>query len=62
MNYGFLERYESLKGLFKEEVLDFLDSIEDPDVRDSDFLIADPQEQFIKNLQFIKDLIEPDDF
>lgn len=56
MDYGFLERYESLKRPFKEEMLDFLDSIEDPDVRDSDFLLADPQEQFIK------DLMKSDDF
>ncbi len=32
-------------------VLDFLDSVEDSEEKDSDFLIADPQEQFIKDLK-----------
>lgn len=56
MDNEFLIRYERLKKPFKKEVLDFLDSIEDPEIRDSDFLIADPQEQFIK------DLTKSDDF
>lgn len=56
MDNDFLKRYEGLKRSFKKETLDFLDSIEDPDIKDSDFLIADPQEQFIK------DLTKSDDF
>jgi len=48
---NFFKRYEKIKEPFKEEVLDFLDSIEDPEIRDSDFLIADPQEQFVKDLK-----------
>jgi hypothetical protein len=51
MDNNFLQRYESLKRPFKKETLDFLDSIEDPDVIDSDFLLADLQEQFTEDLR-----------
>lgn len=51
MDNEFLKRYERLKRPFKKEVLDFLDSIEDPEEKDSDFLLADPQEQFVKDLK-----------
>jgi len=51
MDNNFLQRYERIKKPFKKETLDFLGSIEDPDVIDSDFLLADLQEQFAEDLR-----------
>lgn len=51
MNNNFYERYARLRKPFKKETLDFLDSIEDSEEKDSDFLLADPQEQFVKDLK-----------